>query len=237
MATPLKTWACRSGVQSEWTEHAPRKALADAVAATWSGSAGWARRLRLLPDGCADLVWDGRRLSAIPPSDRPLYGMLEAHSRNVGLRLQCGFVGPILGSQARSAGSWRAEGERRLRMTRAPEQALEVLQDLVEQRLNEAELDVACLAAVGRIKAGGSLAEASEAAGLEPRELRRRFARMVGLSPKRLQRVARFERLRRQIGRTPAASLAVDLGYADQAHMIRECRALSGSTPRELAAG
>jgi AraC-like DNA-binding protein len=236
MATPLKSWACRSGIRSEWTELAPRRALAEVVAATWSGSAGWARRLRLLPDGCADLVWDGQRLSAIPPSDRPLYGMLEAHSRNVGLRLQCGLVGPILGSQPRWS-SWRAEGERRLRRTREPEHALEVLQDLIEQRLNEADVDAACLAAVRRIKAGGSLAEASEAAGLEPRELRRRFAWAVGLSPKRLQRVARFERLRLQIGRTPAASLAVDLGYADQAHMIRECRALSGSTPRELAAG
>ena len=30
------------------------------------------------------------------------------------------------------------------------------------------------------------------------------------------------------------AQLAADAGFADQAHLVRECRALSGLSPREL---
>jgi AraC-like DNA-binding protein len=35
-------------------------------------------------------------------------------------------------------------------------------------------------------------------------------------------------------GRTPLALLALRLGYADQAHMTRELKALAGVTPREV---
>jgi AraC-like DNA-binding protein len=33
------------------------------------------------------------------------------------------------------------------------------------------------------------------------------------------------------------AGLAIDAGYADQAHLTRECRRLTGLTPRELLGG
>jgi hypothetical protein len=32
----------------------------------------------------------------------------------------------------------------------------------------------------------------------------------------------------------PLARLAADAGYADQAHLSRDCRALAAATPREL---
>jgi AraC-like DNA-binding protein len=58
-----------------------------------------------------------------------------------------------------------------------------------------------------------------------------------------LQRIVRMQRtlrLARRRARTlranplPLASLALDAGYADQAHMTRELRDLTGFTPREL---
>ncbi len=78
----------------------------------------------------------------------------------------------------------------------------------------------------------------TERTGLTARTLQRLFARYVGASPKwviqryRLQEAA--ERLARE-GAGALGRLAYDLGYADQAHFIRDFRAIVGSTPAEYA--
>lgn len=77
------------------------------------------------------------------------------------------------------------------------------------------------------------------ALGVGERRLERAFDRSVGLSPKRLARVLRFLHAVRQIGRRThrgGAALALEVGYADQAHFIREFKALAGVTPTEFAA-
>jgi AraC-like DNA-binding protein len=71
--------------------------------------------------------------------------------------------------------------------------------------------------------------------GLEVRSLERRFRRYVGVSPKWVIRRYRLhealERLRAP--HPPAlATLAADLGYADQAHFARDFRLVVGRTPR-----
>jgi AraC-like DNA-binding protein len=74
--------------------------------------------------------------------------------------------------------------------------------------------------------------------GLSERQLERAFALRVGVGPKALLRVARLQALLPQlerIDRAPWAALAFDLGYADQAHMIREVRRLAGMSPAALA--
>lgn len=83
--------------------------------------------------------------------------------------------------------------------------------------------------------------------GLSESQLRRRSLSVVGLSPKVLQRTLRFQGFLAlaQAGATPSgrvgvdgiAGLAVDAGYADQAHLSRECLRLTGQTPRELLHG
>jgi AraC-like DNA-binding protein len=83
--------------------------------------------------------------------------------------------------------------------------------------------------------------------GLSASQLRRRCLHAVGLSPKVLQRTLRFQGFLAlaQAGATATgrrgtdgmASLAVDVGYADQAHLSRECLRLTGVTPRQLLGG
>ncbi|OBQ60228.1 AraC family transcriptional regulator [Mesorhizobium erdmanii] len=71
------------------------------------------------------------------------------------------------------------------------------------------------------------------------RTLRRRFEESFGYGPKTLDRILRFHRFRRlrQVSvDASTAVLAVEAGYADQAHLIRESRRLSGITPSVLAA-
>jgi AraC-like DNA-binding protein len=86
-----------------------------------------------------------------------------------------------------------------------------------------------------------------DALGLSERQLRRRFADAVGYGPKTLARVLRFQRFlalaaanRAGAGRwregDGLAGLAFAAGYADQAHLTRECRRLAGRTPSELVA-
>jgi len=75
--------------------------------------------------------------------------------------------------------------------------------------------------------------------GIGDRHLRRRFAAAVGYGPKTLHRILRFQFFLRLLGRGPAtdlARLALEAGYADQAHLTRECGRLSGLAPAALLA-
>ena len=57
----------------------------------------------------------------------------------------------------------------------------------------------------------------------------------VGLTPKTLQRVMRMRRFLDYAERRRDLSAAsADAGYADQSHLTREIRALSGLTPARL---
>ncbi|WP_245317992.1 MULTISPECIES: AraC family transcriptional regulator [unclassified Mesorhizobium] len=69
---------------------------------------------------------------------------------------------------------------------------------------------------------------------MSERTLRRRFEESFGYGPKTLDRILRFHRyrrLRQMSGDASTAVLAVEAGYSDQAHLIRESRRLSGVTP------
>ncbi|MFB7471471.1 helix-turn-helix domain-containing protein [Kitasatospora sp. NPDC056184] len=86
-------------------------------------------------------------------------------------------------------------------------------------------------------RSGGALPVAALAreTGWSERHLLDRFRRETGLSPKAAARVVRFDRARRLLaapGPVPLlAELAASCGYADQAHLAREFRALAGCAP------
>ncbi|MEV4569863.1 helix-turn-helix transcriptional regulator [Nonomuraea sp. NPDC049419] len=73
--------------------------------------------------------------------------------------------------------------------------------------------------------------------GVSRRYLELGFRRVVGLSPKTVARVARFQRAM-EVLRRPGATLsaAVACGYADQSHLSREVRAMTALTPKQLFA-
>lgn len=82
-----------------------------------------------------------------------------------------------------------------------------------------------------------TIARLSEEVGLSARRFTRLFSLQVGLTPKLYARIKRFERVVRQLNTGPLdwTELAQDLGYFDQSHLIRDCRAMSGFSPTELA--
>jgi AraC-like DNA-binding protein len=72
--------------------------------------------------------------------------------------------------------------------------------------------------------------------GWSRRHLAASFREQVGLPPKAIARLLRFERaaeLLRQPGALDLGRLALDCGYYDQAHFNRDFREFSGTTPSE----
>ncbi|MEV0624123.1 AraC family transcriptional regulator [Nonomuraea sp. NPDC050404] len=73
--------------------------------------------------------------------------------------------------------------------------------------------------------------------GVSRRYLELGFRRTVGLSPKTVARIARFQRTVDTLRRLPVTlAEAVACGYADQSHLTREVRAMTAMTPKQLFA-
>lgn len=74
--------------------------------------------------------------------------------------------------------------------------------------------------------------------GYTRRHVARVFREAIGVSPKRYALLVRFDRLMALLDRGPPmdwAERAARLGYADQAHMVRDVRRFAGMTPTALA--
>ena len=139
-------------------------------------------------------------------------------------------------------GRWASELGERLGETNGDEEAFALIEKAVGSRVEHGGPDPLVLAATRRLGFPGSrVDELADALGISERQLRRRFHDSVGYGPKTLDRVLRFRRLVAQTGAVAAgesdlARVAADLGYADQAHITRNCIRLSGLSPARLAA-
>jgi AraC-like DNA-binding protein len=115
----------------------------------------------------------------------------------------------------------------------------DVLERHVASCLSSRTVDPAVVTAARLLgRSGTSVARAAGEVGLSPRELRRRFVADVGYGPKTLHRILRFQAAVRTMtsGEVALADLAARHGYADQSHLGRETRRLSGSSPARLVA-
>ena len=95
--------------------------------------------------------------------------------------------------------------------------------------------------AVGRFEATSGRARIADVArelGFSVRQMERRFVDAVGISPKLFCRMQRFERMfsRMQCQDARWVELAISCGYYDQAHLIRDFREFTGTTPTALLA-
>lgn len=72
---------------------------------------------------------------------------------------------------------------------------------------------------------------------LSPKSLERKFAALLGKTPKQFLRIVRFQEVIRRFSQkdySPLTDYAYTNGYFDQAHFIKDFKALSGYTPREF---
>ena len=210
---------------------------------------------RILPDGCVDLVWTGQRLIVAGPATVAQMSNDAPGVPKVGVRFRVGAAGAALGlpaSELVDANPLAADvvgnevADRVAEVGDAPERVLMELTALVAARLRQAPPADPLVRAAARALAvpGSRVRSVAAELGLSERQLRRRFDAAVGYAPKTLARVLRLQRFLALV-RGPAgpglsdgglARLAADAGYADQAHLTRECVDLTGVPPTALLA-
>lgn len=213
---------------------------------------GFAHSILLAPDGCLDVVWTGARLVAFPPLAGARRGRIAASSVNIGVRLTCGWAGAAIGASLATAGAseialeeaWGVYGRRAgegLRAARGPDAKQSLLESVVAERLGATEPPPdAALESIRLLWQDSCLPldDLSTRLGTPSRTLRREVFAATGLGPKALRWVFRFQAMWRRLRDTPgagsAAITAVELGFPGQAHMIRECRSMTGRTPGRL---
>jgi methylphosphotriester-DNA--protein-cysteine methyltransferase len=209
---------------------------------------------RTVPNGSAELVCQvGWMPRIVGPQTAPTEEELAPGSTVVGVRFRPGAVPAALGLPASEIldldlgadellGRPATQiGETVASAATAAEAAV-ALEHAVLDLLREAsEPDPVVAEAVRRLLPGHDEEVASLASSLfiSERQLRRRCEAAIGLGPKTLQRMVRFQRFLAlsQKAEHPSeeiARLAADAGYADQAHLTREAVRLAGRPPRAL---
>ena len=208
--------------------------------------------MRLLPDGCLDLVWDGQHIRAVRPAARQVRRAVGGTAVVVGIRIRPGWAGAVLAVPVRElagvadrADVWGAAAVMRLEAGLAAAAttaaARVVLGDLtVSQLARSAGPDPRVLAAVSVLgQRSATVDDAAQRVSLSLRQLRRCFDDHVGLPPKTLQTILRFNRFRAWLTApgqvlAPLARAAAECGYYDHAHLCRDCARLAGVTPTLL---
>ena len=247
------------GVES-YVERLPLQALAGRVRTVWvqqTGNRGYTQRN--LPTGGLELQCPlGGLPRVVGPLTRATVEVLPPSTTVVGARFWPGtaslFLGipvdELLDLSVELADLWPGNADRLgelLADSPDPLSALEVLQRFLSSRqMRAAPLDMLVSAAVRRLMPGQSteVGALSTELGISGSQLRRRFLTTVGIGPKALQRSLRFQGYlaRAQAAARPGtgtpvagvADLAAESGYADHAHLTRECRRLTGLTPTDL---
>jgi AraC-like DNA-binding protein len=236
-----------------YREWAPPPELGDSVACLWMRVVppGGGQVTLVLPDACCDLIWQGGRgVFVAGPDTGPWPSALPAGTVMAGVRLLPGAGGPALGlplsalldQRVDAADLGTGAGARlagRLVPTLAPQVALRLLAGRVGELVRDSPADPLVIEAARLL--GRPQAQAGDVAahlGVGGRQLLRRCRAAVGYGPATLRRVLRFRRFVTSVdtGEGGLAGLAADTGYADQAHLTRECVRLAGLPPAALAA-
>jgi AraC-like DNA-binding protein len=235
-------------LKAGFREHVSPHGLEDAVSAVW---------IRVMPDhpvppvevwpdAGIDIIWQrGGEPLVAGPDTKPVPAELDPGAVLIGMRFLPGAGGPALATamselrnQRVALSAVRPELARRLDGGLDPYEALRRIVDAVRRRVEAHPPDSLVASTVRSLNTPtASVAAAVAESSLGIRQIRRRFHQTLGYGPKTLQRVLRFQRLVAASGSTRSAdlaTLALELGYSDQAHMTRESRRFSGRTPVEL---
>lgn len=195
-----------AGPSAEWTDH-------DAT-----------------PDGCMELIARQSGRSRWGEAQPPLFavGLSEAPVR-FSFSGDAAFVGLRLWPWAWTKLSEVPLAALRGRWLGVAEPAFATPAEAAQCALEALGSETA-LAATGRaLVAADSVEGMAVGTGMAPRALQRWFARHVGLPPRRYLRLLRFQKAFEGLpGSAALAGHAADHGFADQAHMAREFRALAG---------
>ncbi|PZG96594.1 AraC family transcriptional regulator [Streptomyces sp. NTH33] len=192
----------------------------------------------VLPDGCMDLLWSEGRLLVAGPDTRA-YDPAGPSAYWAGLRFFPGTAPTYLGVPAHElrdrrvelAELWPAAPVRRLRarLDAARDPAAVLEEAALERAAVTGPPDPLLRHLVAALDAGRPVSATADELGLGARRLHRRSLAAFGYGPKTLARVLRLQRAL-ALARTgvPFAETAARAGFADQAHLSRDVRELTG---------
>jgi AraC-like DNA-binding protein len=188
---------------------------------------------RVLPDGCADLVFDltaGEGM-AVGTMTRPRTVSAAAGSEFLGVRFRPGRAAAFLRLPLAEITDARVPIGELWKGAPAIENVT-MLESALLRRLSP-DRDARVDAAVERIVAGAErIDEIAREIGISRQHLARQFLHHVGVSPKTFARVMRFRRVLGSLsGEADWADVAAAHGYYDQSHLIADFRELAGATP------
>lgn len=236
-----------------YDERLPLPDLAARVRTVWVQRTGPRPVLqRNLPTGGVELQCPiGATPRLVGPLTRATVEILPPGLTIVGARFWPGAASPLLGVPADELVDqlvpfddvWDQASDLSARLADAPgpNAALQLLQrDLLRRQARRPPPNSLVAEAVRRLMPWRptGIGLLTEDLAISESQLRRRFLAEVGIGPKTLQRTLRFQGYLALAQATKHSSLVADLaaevGYADQAHLSRECVRLTGLTPREL---
>ena len=178
-----------------------------------------------------DGAQSGLQVNLTPIGARLFFGvpMTELTGRVVGLRDLLPKEHQNLTTRLEELPSWDAR--------------FDLVERILVERLAEESLQIKVVAwAFRRIEASGGAIDVGALAremGYSPKHVIDLFREHVGVAPKLLARIVRFDRLI-QLIKAGASRLWVDLaieaGYYDQAHLVRDVKQFAGTTPTDARA-
>ena len=251
MPPRLEKWQARSPMP--YQELLPHPALRPFVDRLWMRtSSGGEEAVRILPDGCIDVLVSGQDAFVVGTMTRAFVLPEGTPMRTVAVRFRPGGATPFLRAPAHELTDHRVDckdlGARWL--------ACGALLDADELTVSLRLLERALLDQLPRVDAPNplvahavrvlnasmepSITQLARSLGFTRQHLSREFRAHVGVSPKELSMVMRMQRAVAciQRGHTTLAAVAAHAGYFDEAHMDRDFRQLVGATPKAaLASG
>ncbi|OXY91515.1 helix-turn-helix domain-containing protein [Streptomyces diastatochromogenes] len=201
----------------------------------------------VLPDGCMDLLFSEGRLLVAGPDTRAY--VPEGPPRAwAGIRFFPGTAPALLGVPAHElrdvrvelADLWPAARVRRLRdrIEAAPDPATALEDIALDRAAQSPPPDPLLRHLVECLETGRPVAATATELGIGARQLHRRCVTAFGYGPKTLARILRLQHaLTLARSGVPYAETAARAGYADQPHLARDVRELSGVTLGELLSG
>jgi AraC-like DNA-binding protein len=246
-----------------YREFAPAPELAGHVQCMWRRRIGpreALRPIRIVPDGCMDLMWIDGQLTVAGPDTTAQISRAPSGLEFVGLRFRPGAGASILGVPASELVDARADaaailGRRASQIVdrlesaesaithpadRRADIAARLLQEAVRRQLAEAPAtDRVVQHLVASVERNQSLRidHLADRVGLSQRQLHRRCCAALGYGPKTFARIVRFQRFlaaARRPGPRALVAAALQSGFADQPHLTREVRQLAGLPPAQL---
>ncbi len=242
----------RPSITAWYTPVPAPAALDDVLVCSWTAAPDGVHRLT--PDGCCDLLWiSGRGVVLCGPETASWTFALPAGTSAVGVRFRPGVASVVFGPDATE---WLDRRGPLAVMVPALADDVAALDDALSRIDDTTE----CLRALEQFVAGlswpereveqcnrlthlltvapeRSVAAVAAELGWSQRHLHRMVRRRYGYGIATLARLMRFQRVlahvdAHAVGDTlTLAGLAASAGYADQAHLARDCRAITGLTP------